>query len=518
MIENIKKLKKYIPIILIIVICGVILLYQMQKIGFHEDEVYTISSSVNPDNGLMSAYGKDNIPTWLSKDYVKDYVTLSTDNYLNLKSVFLNQSYDNHPPFFYTLVHFSTILFLGEFTKYSVFIVNLIAFILSCIVIQKSLKLLNKETLIVGTLIFYGLSMGTISMVIYQRMYMLLTFFILLYFYYSLKIYKNDFNLSKKDLIALGFITILGFLTQYFFAIYAFIIFVFMIMQMIKLKKDKKVIIKYSICHIIYAIIGILLFIPCIYHLLFSDRGLSNLENLGYIEHIYTYLQHLAYSFTISPIIMLAILFIFVLFTIYLFVKSKEKFIIILTIIPSIFYFFICTKMTSFQELRYIMPIIPFIAITLFLILDELIHIKYKSIIFTIIAIVLVLNGIIFSKPKFLFEEYNKYLEIAEQNKDKSFVYVYDNFFNHMQSIPEMMIYNKTLIININRDELNYIIHNEDLDNENSYILCIKEYLDNDYIINEIKNNTDFKNVTELLKTDFSSSEKISNNIYLVSK
>ena len=55
-------------------------------------------------------------------------------------------------------------------------------------IITKILKLLEKENLIIATLIFYGLSMGTISMVIYQRMYMLLTFFILLYFYYSLVI------------------------------------------------------------------------------------------------------------------------------------------------------------------------------------------------------------------------------------------------------------------------------------------------------------------------------------------
>ena len=518
MLKNNENIKKIIIILLILLMSGIIFFYQTKKIGFHEDEIYTISSSVNPDNGLMSAYGENNTPVWLSKEYVRDYITLTPNNYFNLKSIFLNQAYDNHPPFFYTLVHFSTILFLGEFTKYSVFIVNLIAFILSCIVIQKSLKLLNKENLIVGTLIFYGLSMGTISMVIYQRMYMLLTLFILLYFYYNLKIYKNDFNLSRKNLITLGFITILGFLTQYFFAIYAFIIFTLMIIQMIRLKKDKKVIIKYFISHIIYAIIGILLFIPCIHHLLFSDRGLSNLENLEYIKHLYTYLQHLAYSFTISPLIMLAILFIFVLSTIYLFIKSKEKFIITLTIIPSIFYFLIAVKMTSFQELRYIMPVIPFIAITFFFILDELIHMKYKNIIFTIIAIVLVLNGIIFSKPKFLFEEYQQCLQIAEQNKEKCFVYVYDNFFNHVQSMPEMMIYKKTLITNINRDELNYIINNEDLDNEDSYILCIKEYLDNDYIIEEIKNNTNFKNITKILKSDYSSSEKISNNIYLVSK
>ena len=519
---NKENFRKVFVIILIVVMSGIIFFYQTKKVGFHEDEMYTIASSVNPDNGLMTPYGEDNTLKWISKEYAKNYITLSHDNYFNLKAVYLNQSYDNHPPFFYTLVHFSSMLFNGEFTKYNVFIVNLIAFILSCFIIIKVLKLLDKENLTIGTLIFYGLSMGTISMVIYQRMYMLLTFFILLYFYYSLKIYKNDFNLTKKSIIQLGIITILGFLTQYFFAIYAFLIFALMIAKMIKCKKDKKIIIRYVVSHIVYAILGVLLFVPCIPHLFFSSRGLSNLGNSNYFTHLYTYIQHLAYAFTInnnSTLLMISVLLVFFAGLIFLAKKSKEKFVVLLTIVPSIIYFFIAVKLTSFQELRYIMPVIPFVSITLFFILGSLLEkIKYKNIIMLIIAVILTLNGLIFSEPKFLFEEYSKCLEIAEENKDKSFVYVYDNFFNHMQSMPEFMIYEKSLIINTTKDELQYIINDDELNAEDSYILCIKSYMDNDSILNEIKNNTDFKNVTEIYKAYNSSSEMLSNNLYLMSK
>lgn len=562
MVKNKENLKNIFVIILIVIMCGVIFFYQTKKIGFHEDEVYSIASSVNPYDGLMSPYGdkdsntiicekyifnknpfieiknainfvfnRDNfnkemdelynseVPVWKTKEDVKNYITLSTDNYLNLKSIFYNQLKDNHPPLFYTLVHFSSIIFSGEFTEYSVFIVNLIAFILSCFVIKNILKLLNKENLVIPTLIFYGLSMGTISMVIYQRMYMLLTFFILLYFYYLLRLYKNDFYLSKELIIKLGVTTILGFLTQYFFAIYAFLIFTLMIVKMIKDKKYSTIF-KYVGFHILYAILGVILFVPCIEHLLFTDRGIKNLGNSNYFSHLLEYLKHLAYAFTIENNIpsILAVLGLFLVGIIYLLKKHKEKFIILLTIVPSIIYFFIAVKLTSFQELRYIMPVIPFVCITFFYILDNLINIKYKDIILIVISILLILNGFIFSSPKFLYEDYKDSLEIAESNKEKSFVYVYDNFFNHMQSIPEMMIYEKTLIINVNRNELQYVINNEDLKHEDSYILCIKSYMDNENILNEIKNNTDFKNVTELYKANGSSSEMISNNLYLVSK
>ena len=96
--------------------------------------------------------------------------------------------------------------------------------------------------------------MGTISMVIFQRMYMLLTFFILLYFYYSIRVYLNNFELSKELLIKLGITTVLGFLTQYYFAIYAFLIFAIMAIEMIRRKMYKNLG-RYFAFHALYALI-----------------------------------------------------------------------------------------------------------------------------------------------------------------------------------------------------------------------------------------------------------------------
>ena len=183
MLKNKEKITNILIIILIAIISGIIFFYQTQKVGLHEDEGYTLSSSVSNVNGLMSQYVDSDHPVWLSRSYVTDYMSLKPINYFNLASVYINQAWDNHPPVFYTLVHFSTILFGGSFSLYSVFVVNILAFILSCFVIKKILKILDKEDLSIPSILFYGLSMGTISMVIFQRMYMLLTFFVLLYFY-----------------------------------------------------------------------------------------------------------------------------------------------------------------------------------------------------------------------------------------------------------------------------------------------------------------------------------------------
>lgn len=560
--ENKAKLKNIAIIAVIIVIAIIIFFYQTKKVGFHEDEVYTITSAVNQYNGLMTAYADkdthtkmwekyifdDNFfteiknainyaqhagdyndemgeidrnlkPIWRTNEDVKNYVSLSQDNYLNLKSIYCNQLKDTHPPFYYTLVHFSAILFAGEFTKYSAFIVNIVAFIISCFVLKRILKLLNKENLIIPTLIFYGLSMGTITMVIYQRMYMVLTLFILLYFYYTIQLYKNKFELIKKFSIKLGVVTVLGFLTQYYFAIYAFLILAIIVVRMIK-DKEYKNIAKYLGLHVVYSVIGILIFIPCVHHLLSSERGISNLSNTDYINHLIKYIQYLAYAFTANNDIkfMSGLILIIVGAIVYLIKNKKDVFVILLTFIPSVVYFLLTVKLTSYQEFRYIMPVIPFVVLTIMIILDNVLNFEYKNIVLILLSILLITPGFLYSSPKFLFEEYADSLNIAEENKDKPFVYIYDNIFNHIQSIPEMMIYKKSIVINYNKDELQYVINSNELESENSYILCIKTYMDNDKIIEEIKQNTDFKNIEQIYFGPKASSEIISNNLYLVTK
>ena len=73
------------------------------------------------------------------------------------------------------------------------------------------------------------------------------------------------------------------------------------------------------------------------------------------------------------------------------------------------------------------------------------------------------------------------------------------------------------LIINYNRDELKYVLEDATLNSEDSYILLIKSYMDNEKIIEEIKTQSEFKNIKQLYNSGVSS-EMISNNIYLVSK
>ena len=80
--------KHAVIVLLLAVIALVACFYQTQKVGFHEDEVYTIASAVNPGNGLLTAY-EDNLmpehgtPVWKTSQEVRDFVTLNPENYFN---------------------------------------------------------------------------------------------------------------------------------------------------------------------------------------------------------------------------------------------------------------------------------------------------------------------------------------------------------------------------------------------------------------------------------------------------
>ena len=59
------------------------------------------------------------------------------------------------------------------------------------------------------------------------------------------------------------------------------------------------------------------------------------------------------------------------------------------------------------------------------------------------VVLVITINGLITNEPKYLYRGYSNYLKIAEEYKDLDFVYIVDNGFTHINSIPEFMTYNK---------------------------------------------------------------------------
>ena len=546
---NIKKknqLNLTVFILIVLVLCGLMVFYMSKKEGFHEDEMFTYGSSNCTYDNLFQPHGKEDTtnkivrnyiivdgnigktienawyyfthqdewnklfseisskehPVWRTREEAKDYITVAPNERFNYISVYYNQARDVHPPLYCILNHTVCSFFPDTFSKYFFFSISLVFFIGTCFVIRSILKLLDKEKLVIPTVLLYGLSMGAISTVIYARMYMMLAFFTLAYFYLTLKIYKYGFKMTKKTKVLLGTTTILGFLSQYYFCIFALGCFVVMIALMIKEKKWHELK-SYILTHVISALIGVLVYPICIYQIFFSYRGVGAAgANGAYFEGLVKFVELLFKAYSLPMILGVVALIIFTAWYIYEFAKSKEKGYLLLLIIPTLLSILVIAKISPYKELRYLYGLLPALSILITLGLSSIVNttIKNRKIGMAILVVIISIAsiyGLATKEPEHLYKGYSNYLKIAEENSEDPFVYIGSGVFNHIQSMPEFMTYKESLILQ--ETQLEYLKDNEELTNSNEFILSIKKYIGNrDKILQQVLDYTGYKNYTVL--------------------
>lgn len=554
-----KKINNILFYIAIIITTIVMFVFIGQKNGWHEDEIFSYgSSNYKYDNLFLNFGDKDSLnqlidekivgknigetlknisyylknedefqdelnkkiaeekPIWKTKEQAKEYMTVSSDEIFNYWSVYYNQARDVHPPLFYMLVHLVSSICLNNFTKYIIFSINLIFYIASCFVLKKILKLFNKEELSWITVLLYGLSMGMISIVMFQRMYMMLTFFAMVYLYLNINIFKNSFEIDKKTKRKLTITVILGFLTQYYFCIYAALVAIISAICMIKNKKWDSLK-RYVWCHVKAAIIGLILFPASIYHIFFSYRGAAGgVAEGSYLSRLQEYLKLIFYGFSIPEILGYITLGIIIAMFIRRIIIAKRKDIATLICLPIFLFVLVIAKIEPFINIRYISIVFPIIIIAVELgvvsSVKELIKtiknnkipqfiIKNASlIILVVIALVSSGYGLLKSNPEFLYTDYSKRIEIAEQYSNLKFVYIGQSPFNQLQDMEEFLRYDNSIIINTwQLDRLKEI---DGLDDNTEFILNIKCWVsDFDKTLKTVLENTGAKDY-ELLIDD----------------
>lgn len=546
--EFFKKNYKYIIVILVISV--VMTFFMTKKEGFHEDEMFSYGSSNYAYDNVYRPYGKEDetnifvkekimngniienlkyylidhrdikdetlagiksefVPTWRSSDEANDYLTIQPKDALNYGMVYYNQSRDIHPPLFYFLVHTVSIFFMGHFSKYIIFGINLVFMVLSLWTIKNIFEKLDKKYLIIPTLILYGFSMGAISTVIFQRMYSMLNFFVLMFISANIDIIKKDFDIDKKLWNRLTWIVLLGFWTQYYFCIVAGVVAVLVLIGVIR-KQGKQGAIMYILKYLKMAVIGVLFYPLSINHIFFSYRGVGKAEMArGFGEKLVEYLNMIGYSFSVPVLAMAICLILLVMAVAVKSVNDKKVDKNALgagTIIFSVICYVgvivkVSPELQDANIIRYIMCVLPLIIISILLLIDTVI--KNKNVLkYSLVGISLVISvyGLMFSEPAFLYKGYAKYLEIAEENKEDKFVYVGDTVFNHIQSMPEFATYTESLILNEN--QLDVLENDSKLPEENEFILSIKKYKGADEILAKVIEKTGFSNYEVLLDDD----------------
>ena len=231
--------KKFNLIFLLILVLQIVTmcLFGIQKAGYHQDEYYSYFST----NRSLGFYYPDR--EWVDTDTLKNEFEVLKGEGFNYGLVHLVQSWDVHPPLFYDFLHTVCSLTPGVFSKWQGLLVNLIAFVISYLLLNALAKSVGMNRGLRLILMFsYGFNPMTISCVMFIRMYMWLTVFVLslaLCHMRLISLIKNyyagseltGFKLAKpfdkrfkkgfaKCVINIAAVSFLGFMTQYYFLIF----------------------------------------------------------------------------------------------------------------------------------------------------------------------------------------------------------------------------------------------------------------------------------------------------------
>lgn len=427
------KNKKYIYLTLIIIIgITLILFYSEKKQIYDGDELYSYTLSNSKKHGFM--INNIELNKWTNHEDIEKIFELNNDEIFSILSIYKNQARDVHPPFYYLIFHIMSIISLNKFTILPGIIINIMSYIVLMIYLYKISKEILEEKESYIPCMIYTLSLGMISTAMFIRMYMMLTMWCVIFTYYFLNITQN---MNKKDIMKLSICTYFGFMTHYFFLIYAFFISLIYIIYLIT-KKNLKNIITYAKYILSSISLGFITFPFAYIHIFKGYRGTETQENLiksnilENFKNIYDRLN-IDIFLKIMPIILITLIIM-----IFILIKSKKiKNKIFIIALSTILYFLVTLKIIPIQSTRYFYSIYPIITLITYYIISKSINNLYIKKIITFIIIVLSVIMQIKYEPSWITKT-NKI-----DAKDKNIIYVIKNDYATITDSQFLMKYNK---------------------------------------------------------------------------
>lgn len=399
-------------------------------------------------------------PVWISREEFQAYVTTGQRDRFNLISVYFNVKDDNHPPVHFMLLHLISSVFPGTVSVWFGCIINLCTLVGICACMMAGGTLLERHGVLpegmgkkwgILAAVFYGFSAGAVATTLLIRMYGLMTFCCVLTLYFHVKKWlEGSFDKKNKGLIA---ITIIGFLTQYFFLFYCILLAVVTVV-LLWTKKRIPELKRYIRSMIIAAALGVCLFPFAVADVLSSGRGVEALQNLGngwmdFFSRIGTFgtilLESCFGNFWLGLVLLTAI----AVAGICGLVRSKTtgKGLLWMLLLPPVGYFLLAAKMSPMFTDRYIMAVFPFVAMITALLLVWLCKKckKYELPLYAIISVAFA-GLLFFYDGTYLYEGYEEQLEISEEYKNLSCICLYEGS-GYYDNLLEFTNYEKTLLV-----------------------------------------------------------------------
>ena len=523
---------KYHIILVILILLQVtnIIFWGSEKEGYHIDEIFSYGLS----NGYYDPFpyydNKDtHFMNWHNVEYFKDYVMVSEEHRFAYDSVYYNQSQDVHPPLYYMLLHTICSFFPETFSNWYALSINIVFSVLNIILLNNiaSFVFKNKKEWALLVCGFYGFSAGCVSNAVYLRMYVMLTFFVMLFSFLHVKLYETEKYKVYFSLIAL--VTIGGSLTQYYFYIFAFFVSAFFCFYLLAEKKWK------ALCTYVVAMFGgigisILFYPSAISHIFQGYRGTEAVDNLvsnNLAEKMSTYLTYvnleLLGGYLKYLVLMCVIAFFGLLFKNCIVIKAikgkgiaveyhlqgdfrieKVEYANIGFFVATIFYAFLVAKMSTISANRYIFPVYPFIVLYLiwffsFLVKKIVSDRKFLLVVVSVLLALLLVSQYRHGYIDYLYQGYAATQQEVAKYSENDVLYVGDYEFPIYRDMMFLAKAKRFIPIPVSGLEESLQEIKDDITSQSVVIYVYKEHNDNEVLnlISEELGYTQFDAIAE---------------------
>ena len=495
-------------VIFVLVIIAVI--SGAMKANYHLDEylTYVLANSSNGSKIQLQegvAYTGD--------DAFMDYFTVQRGHEFDYATVWKNQSEDVHPPLYYVFVHTISSFFPGSFSKWFGLAVNILFYILSGIFVYMiSARLFRDRIKALIILIIWGTSAGILNTVVFIRMYMMVSFFILAAIYLHLDLYKRK-RPGIKFYTLLFLTTVGGGLTHYYFVVFIFFTAFYYVIFLLVQKRFRDLLL-YIVTYLLSAGTAILIFPSMIDQVFFGYRGEAAFEamesNSNFLNTIFQYAsiiisKTMGYSLIFFLILAAGILLIIRRFKISGIKRGMRKIFrhpASAMFLVSIMYFLVIARIAPYITDRYIAPIFGLVYIVVFTVLLKILCLlkmkENRKYLFMIITGAVLLPLTWSHGIENLYLNRQEGVRIAEENSNLDVIFVYDGkIWKLCPDIKELDKYHSFTVLK--KENLENYFQESNLEGSESYVVYILYTLDQEEILSQIRtSDKDISNVEVL--------------------
>lgn len=476
------------------------------KYGFHEDEYYTYYSS-NRTDGFWVEDGAT-----ISRDTIlREFMVVPGEGF-NFSLVKQVQSWDVHPPIYYFVIHFVSSITPGLFSMWQGLGINLVCFLI-CLILMKLLgDSIFKADSLMSTLVTvaWGFSAATLTSVVFIRMYMMLTLWILAVSLLHAKEYEK--HQGVWFYIVLAILTFLGFMTHYYFFIWLFCLALFFNLRILLVDRKLKPILLYLATMIVSFGCSYLFYPAWPAQMFRGQRGAQATGNFVDISNTFSRLSFFAeivnrIGFGGISFILIALLVCLLLAGLFLSNKAKENReqlrdsklpLCLIFLGAGLGYFCIVSKtalMLGDSSIRYQTPILGVEYIALFagiMILTELFA-KNLMALKGIVFVLIICNGmsILGGNISFLYPEEKDHIELISQYPEATTVYAFNpdpsSVWCVWASTEELLVPSEVYFTS---GDMTEAISDEDIahmGDADQIILYVDDGVDKEALLNKIK-------------------------------